>query len=425
MKPPFYGWIIVAVSGLVLLVVFGIRLSFSVFFVALIDEFGWSRAGTALIFSVTMLVFTVGSPLSGLALDRFGPRRLFGAGAALMAAGLFLSGRTTSFPQLVLAYGLLTGLGITILGLSQQAAVIARWFRRQRGLAIGIAFAGTGMGSLLLIPAVSWLIGRAGWREAYLALALLMALLIVPIAALMRRDPAAMGLVPDGEPLLFPPPAGEAHRTGAPRAWGLSDVLTSPRFWLLFAAGLGSVGPIRLLTVHQLAIMRGAGVSLERGAAVVGAAGAVTAVAFVLSGALSDRIGRRATYALGTLGCLLAYGTLGLLSGPEQWWLLWLYPLLLGVGEGSRSSLVAAVASDLFPGRALGAVNGLIGGSFGGGAAVFPWLAGLLFDHSGSYAAAFWLAGSAAALSAAALWLAGRPRREAAAPFPPDQSISA
>lgn len=397
----YYGWVIVAVSAVILLVVFGIRLSFTVFFVALTDEFNWTRGDTALIFSVSMIVFAITSTPAGMALDRFGARRTFGVGALLLALGLFMSSRVDAYWQLVASYGLIAGLGISILGLGPQAGLISRWFVKKRGVALGIAFAGTGLGTLLLTPGVESLIRLVDWQRTYLVLAGLALALIPFIVIFLRLNPSSIGPKPDGDHV-----PGDRPVDGQSGTWTLSKAMRTTAFWFLILASLGAIGPLRMLTVHQLAAVVDAGFDSLQAAMVIGLSGAVTAVAFISFGALSDRIGRAYAYAMGSISLL---GAIIVLSGIHEErtvaWLL-LYVVLLGLGEGSRSGLVTAVASDLFPGQSMGAINGTVGAAFGLGAALFPWMAGTIFDRYGAYTYAYVLASLAIIISTAALWLA-------------------
>jgi MFS family permease len=407
----FYGWIIVAVCSLTLLVAFGVRLSFTVFFVALIEEFGWPRGSTSLVFSVSMVVFALFSTPAGMALDRWGARRVFGLGTGLLALGLFLSSFIQSLNQLALAYGVVAGLGITILGLGPQASLIARWFRRRRGMAIGITFAGTGLGTLLLTPGSEFLVSQIGWRGAYLILAGLALGTIPAILLFLRMDPADLNLHPDGDVVASEQVANHGSDAKTAVDWRMGDIVRTPAFWLVMVAGLGSVGPLRMLTVHQLAVMADAGFERLFGATVIGISGAVTAVSFIVFGILSDRFGRWGAYAFGSLCLLIAVVTIGNLNILQSSGWLILYAVFLGLGEGSRASLITAVASDLFPGSALGAVNGAVGSAFGAGAAIFPWLAGTLYDYSGSCVTAFEIASLAVLISTVALWIAPRKSR--------------
>ncbi len=400
----FYGWVIVLICGLTLVVAFGVRLSFSVFFVVLLDEFGLSRANTALIFSISMVVFALASTPSGMALDRWGARRVFGTGAGLLGFGLLLSSRVQNLTQLAITYGIIVGLAITILGLGPQASIISRWFIRRRGIAIGLTFSGTGLGALLLIPASAFLVAGIGWRSTYVVLAGLALALIPLIVTFLRLSPAKVGLYPDGQQATGLPTQNTVDTPAVD--WTMAGVVRSPAFWFVIIASLGAIGPLRMLTVHQLAAIEDAGVDRLFAALIIGITGAATFLGFIFWGGLSDRIGRRLAYFLGSICLLAAIAILGSLQGREPIPWLIAYALMLGLGEGSRSSLVTAVASDLFPGNALGAVNGAVGSAFGAGAAFFPWLAGSIHDQSGSYNTAFQLAAVSVLISTVALWLA-------------------
>ena len=393
---------IVAVSNISLTVVFGVRLSFTVFFVALIKEFGWSRADTSLIFSTSMIVFAVTSTLAGSWLDKWGARRTFGIGAAILTVGLILSSQIESIFQLALAYGCIAGLGFTILGLGPQASLIARWFKQRRGMAIGIAFAGTGIGTLLITPGSEYLISVFGWRVAYLVLAGLTFSIIPLIIYFLRLHPTELNLHTDGA-------VAEKNvgiKIQPDQDWKMHDVIRTPAFWLLMVAATGAIGPIRMLTVHQLAVMVDAGVESSYAALMVGLSGAVTSFAFIILGSLSDRIDRRLVYLIGSLSLISAIFILNKLHTPEQSYLIALYAVLLGFGEGSRASLVTAVASDLFPGNALGAINGAMGAAFGLGAAILPWLAGLFYDIQGTYTTGFIVTAGFVMISTVSFWYA-------------------
>ncbi|MCB9160601.1 MAG: MFS transporter [Caldilineaceae bacterium] len=402
----FYGWVIVLVSFLIIAFVFGVRLSFGIFFDALTrdSDFGWSRADTAGVFSVTMLVFAATSTSIGWLLDRWGPRRVYSAGILIMASGLWLTSRMTSLLDFYLFYGVWTGLGITVLGLSMHAATIARWFDRlgRRGLAIGLAFSGSGIGILVLAPIIERTISAAGWRAAYVMLAVLLSVTTLPlIALLLRNRPEELGLQPDGvtrrgtvrQPAPAPgAPAARQPAAGPEPVWTFAKALTTPIFWLLMVSGTLSLFTLRMVTVHQTAHLVDQGIPRLTAATILGSTGLVTAGAFIVFGSLSDRIGRARSFYIGSGAQCAALLVLMALPQTPPLWLLYLYVILWGVGEGSRSGLLTAIAGDTFPGPSVGVIVGTMGGFFGLGAAIGSWLAGYIYDVGGSYTPAFALA---------------------------------
>ena len=388
---------IVLVCSLSLFIIFGIRLSFSVFFAEFVRAEGWSNEAAAAIFSLNMLFFAVTAPLAGLALDRYGPRPVFGLGVLLMGAGLGLSSRASSLADLLLAYGVVVGCGLGITGLGPVASVVAGWTTpAQRGRALGIAFAGTGLGSLIFVPLSNWLIAQFAWRSAYLVLSLICFILLLPLTVIgLRKPPTA---VSRGGRL---PPARIDWRT----------LLRSPAFWALLIAGLTALGPVRSLTVHQVAYMESVGVARATAANIVGIAGLLTSIAFIGLGWVSDRCGRFTAFGIGAAGLCGAVGMLVLLRAGESLIILVAYAFCFALGEGTRSSQSTALASDVFQRQGLGFINGLMGGMFGLGAALGPWLVGRLRDESGSYESGLLVIVAMVVLSLAAFWYVARGRR--------------
>ena len=132
-------------------------------------------------------------------MDRFGPRAVMELGVALMAGGLLLAPLTTQPWHLYLTIGVLVGAGSVCLGYSGQSLFLPNWFNRRRGLAMGLAFAGVGIGSMTLLPWVQHMIEQTGWRTACTAMGILVLVVLAPINLLLRKRPEDIGLVPDGD----------------------------------------------------------------------------------------------------------------------------------------------------------------------------------------------------------------------------------
>lgn len=361
---------IVIISTLTTFIIFGIRLSFAVFFAEFVNVEGWSNESSASIFSASMLVFAIGSTPAGILLDKVGPRIIFTAGVVILALGLFLSSFVNTVEELIITYGIVGGSGLAMVGLGPVAANISAWFPpAQRGRAIGIAFAGTGFGSLIFIPLSTWLIDVIGWRSAYVTLSLICLLVLAPLLAIIMRKP-------------------ELEEKPAPVLSSGSQLIRNPIFWLLLLVSLTALGPLRSMTVHQIAYIESVGIDRQIASTYVGISGLITAGTYVFWGWFSDRFGRALTFTLGALALAGAVGILFILSRIPVYFLLF-YALLYALGEGTRSSQTTALASDVFHHNGLGLVNGIVGAMFGLGAAFGPWFVGRLRDLNGDYVYGF------------------------------------
>src|SRR5437667_7995623 len=179
--PIFYGWIIVAAAFVTMGVGVNARTAFSLLFPPILTEFGWDRSLVAGIFSFGFLISAFISPFVGRLMDLKGPRTVVEIGAVLLALGMALAPFAREPWQLYLTLGVLVGAGGNFLGYGVQSQFIPNWFVRRRGLAIGIAFSGVGVGSIVLLPALQILIAHRDWRAACWALALITIAVVVPL----------------------------------------------------------------------------------------------------------------------------------------------------------------------------------------------------------------------------------------------------
>ena len=223
----YYGWVVVAVTVVALLVAAGARSAPGVFLLPMQEALGLDRGTLSFSASLGLLVFGLAAPLSGRLMDRFGPRRVATAGLLLLAVSFGLSTLARSALALHLSWGLLSGLGTGLVGSVLGATVATRWFVRRRGLVVGVFGAATSAGQLLFIPLLTAWAGRIGWDGAALVVAGAALLLALPLWALLRDRPEALGLQPDGDTHArpTPPPVPDPHV--------MRRAVRSRDFWLL------------------------------------------------------------------------------------------------------------------------------------------------------------------------------------------------
>jgi MFS family permease len=408
----FYGWVITGLSTLANTLAWSVRSTFALFYVALLHEFGWGRAETALGYSLSWLLLLVFSPVAGRLNDRFGPRVLVPAGGLLLCAGLALTARTGSLWQYYLAFGLLVAAGIACI-MMPAAAVISHWFIRSRGAAMGIISAGSSLSAFLFYPLNAWLIASFGWRQALDIYGLIILLGVGPLGALLyRRHPTDMGTVPYGMPATDGAPQARPQSVAEARELTLGAALRTYQLWAVFAMwGLGVIG-YQIMMTHQVAHALAQGVDRATTAWAFGLSGLFTAAGNLLGGFLSDRWTREWVFSLGSGIGILGIWCFSALGGSHDLALLSIYAAA-GLGFGMRISLLAAIPADLFAGRHFGTILGFANGGGGVGGFIGPFLAGYLFDRTGDYDLAFTVSALAILGSAVAVWVAAPRHAEA------------
>ena len=406
-----------AVAFVTMAVGINARTSFSLLFPAILQEFGWERGLTAGAFSVGFLISTLFSPLLGRLMDRRGPRVVIILGVLFVGGGMALATLIQRPWQLYATLGLLVSGGSLCLGYTGHALFLPYWFVKRRGLAMGIAFAGVGAGSIVLLPWMQGLIERSGWRAASLAMAVVVFVVLIPLNLVFPyRRPEDIGLRPDGEAV---PPGGApspAHadnvvdREWASIDWTLGRAMRTARFWWVFLGFLTSLFAWYAVQVHQTKYLIDIGFSPDVAAYALGLVGLTGVVGQIALGHLSDRIGREWVWTVSCVGFVLSYAILLLMRQHPTTALLYLMIGTQGLLGYGMASIFAAIPAELFQGRHFGAVLGMLTLSLGGGAGLGPWVAGALYDRTGNYVLAFWIAIAAGVISAISIWLAA-PRK--------------
>jgi len=417
----FTGWIVVAAAFSVLALAYGVQFSFGLFLDPITEETGWSTAMLSLAFAIYIGLYSLLSSVSGWATDRFGPRVVIFVGGLLLGAGWALVGLARQPWQLFVALSVLAAAGMSASWVPCSATVV-KWFVRRRGLAVGVASTGGSVGNLVAPPLVAAAIAVFGWRPTLVVMGVLAGLAVAGLARYMIASPEAVGLHPDGDvPGLAvtgsvgPAGSGRARAASAGAAaaaapadversrpaFSLSEARRTATFWVMFAIFGLTWLVVFVPFVHLVPYAEDNGIGSVAAAWVISAIGLGGAAGRLIVGPTSDRLGRRLS--LGAMLGAQAAAFVAFAYGTALWALV-PAALVFGFAYGGGVTTMPGLAGDFFGRASSGAIVGLIFALSGSLAAVGPFVAGAMFDATGSYRTAFLLS---ALCNLAALALVG------------------
>jgi MFS family permease len=363
-----------------------------------------------LAFAIWSIAGGAASPFVGRIVDRFGPGKVIATGAAASGLSLVCLSFVGSLWQFYAAYTI-AGFANAAMGAVPSSTAISNWFIQRRGVAIGIMSAGIGVAGVVFSPILGgWFIPTFGWRLGYTAIAALVVVVAIPLSLIvMKTRPSDMGLAPYGGESIPSPTTGKRPALGG---IGLKPAIAGISFWLLaLSFFLGSAGQSGLVQ-NQVPFLEGIGVPVAVAAAALGSIGLFSALAKLFFGWLCDRIHPRFVWAITLVlqaGAAFAFTRI---TPATDMWAIWLVVSLLGFAMGGWLPSLSLTVSAVYGMASYGAILGTITLVFFAGQALGPWLAGLVFDATGSYQPAFmgFIGGYAVALIAVLLLRPGRRR---------------
>ena len=410
--PIFYGWVIVGISITVMILVYGTRNSFSIFFAPILDEFGWSRGSTALMLSLNLLFYGLTAPVAGSLVDRWKPRRVVPMGITFLALTTAGCAWASQLWHFYLLFGILMPMGTAMCGWPVMAPTLANWFSKRRGLAMGLGQAGGGLSFTYGLFA-EFVISQVGWRYAYLVLAGILVVVVLPLFLFFfHYRPENRGLKAYGAAEISVTSDELNVKHDASHDWTLGHAMKTPQLWLLVTSSSLYWGvAFYMVLAHQVKFALDVGYSSIFAASIFALFG-VFVVLGQISAAISDLIGREKAVAFAAIISIGALVALVSVKDTSQSWLLYLYASCFGYGGGLYSPTLTAGTADIFYGRHFGAIAGLLMTGVGIGGAIGPWLGGYIYDISGSYLGAFILSMVSLGLSGIIFWIAA-PRKSA------------
>lgn len=380
-RRPFYGWFVALACGIGMGcgIASVLTSTFQVFLGPLQAEFGWTRPQLFGALTVTLLVVTACAPFFGVIVDRFGARRLILTGMLLEAAVIAsFSMQSASIGTLYARY---VALALLAMGTTHVAfaRVITVWFDRRRGLALGLMLAGVGLGNMVWPVLTQWAIDTWGWRNAYLLIAAIIAVVGFGVVALMvRESPQAMGLAVDGMPVV------DARGAAAKPDYGMErrEAFRTSTFWLMLIAFLLIGASVSSVQGHMIPILTSRGVDATTAATVLSVLGGALVVGRVAAGWLMDRFFAPRVAIAFLIGPIVAIALLA--AGVTGMW-AFVAGTLTGLAVGAEMDVTTYLASRYFGVRHFSAIFAFFYAVYTLGAAFGPLGTAIAADQTGDY----------------------------------------
>lgn len=393
---PFsYVWIVVATIFLVLLAAAGIRATPSVMIVPLEHEFGWSRTTISFAISVNIALYGLIGPFSAAAMQRYGIRRMVLGALLLLSVGTALSTAMTLPWHMVVAWGLLVGMGSGVAANTLAATIVGRWFETRRGLAMGLLTASAATGQMVFLPLMAWMVGQFGWRSVAVLVSIVAACAIPLVFFLLPERPQDLGMRTHGSMADLPPQQNTKANPLKLAFDALGRAVRIGDFWLLFFSfficGMSTNGYIGS---HFIAMCGDFGINPVSGAGILASMGVLDLIGTTLSGWLSDRFNARVLlcwyYGMRGLALLFLPHAFGL-----SYFGLPIFALIYGLDWIATVPPTVRLANDVFGKLAAPIVFGWVVAGHQLGAASATMLAGYLRNSLGSYTVSSMLMGAA------------------------------
>ncbi|PKN68940.1 MAG: hypothetical protein CVU54_12600 [Deltaproteobacteria bacterium HGW-Deltaproteobacteria-12] len=384
-KGLYWGWYIVAAAFVAMGINYGARYCFALFVNPMAVDLQWSRSVISLGSTVGILAYGVGGIISGRLLDRMAPRWIITIGSLLLSAAYISMSFVQTPLQFNLLFGILSGVGGSFFGVVVCNSYISKWFLKKRGVAIGIATMGIGMGTMILPFIVAPIIKGYGWRAGFVALGCLVLILGISMAQLFmtRSKPADYGLRTDGEAIVPVSALEENKEPSFSAPVQKVQFLKEVRFWVLvFCFSLAVLAEMLAFT-HQVAYAIDNGIERVRAGVSISIIGLSSIAGRYFFGWIGDRL-RDAKYAASIGFAVMALGLLVLMQIPTVYG-LYCYAALFGFGYGSIATMMPYLLADRFGSGMLGTIYGVLTFFVVAAASIGPLLGGYLYDRLGSY----------------------------------------